>query len=34
MVVTGANPTNWKQGQEATGLSYLENSRPGKLDKS
>jgi serine/threonine protein phosphatase 1 len=29
-IVTGANPTNWKQGQEATGLSYLENSRPGK----
>jgi hypothetical protein len=29
MVVTGANPTNWKQGQQATGLSYLEN-RPEK----
>lgn len=28
-IVTGVNPSNWKQGQKATGLSYLENSRPG-----
>lgn len=27
---TGKNPSNWQQGQKATGLSYLENSRPGK----
>ena len=27
---TGINPTNWGQGQKATGMSYLEHSRPGK----
>jgi serine/threonine protein phosphatase 1 len=26
---TGVNPSNWGQGQKATGLSYLEKSRPG-----
>lgn len=26
---TGFNPSSWQQGQKATGLSYLENSRPG-----
>lgn len=26
---TGINPSNWGQGQKATGLSYLEHSRPG-----
>ena len=25
---TGNNPTNWQQGQKATGLSYLKHSRP------
>lgn len=25
---TSINPTNWKQGQKATGLSYLSHSRP------
>lgn len=28
-IETGIHPTNWKQGQKATGLSYLEHSRPG-----
>lgn len=28
-IQTGTNPTNWMQGQKATGLSYLEKSRPG-----
>jgi serine/threonine protein phosphatase 1 len=27
-IVTGFNPSNWKQGQKATGLSYLKHSRP------
>lgn len=27
---TGINPTGWKQGQKATGMSYLEHSRPGQ----
>ena len=26
---TGINPANWGQGQKATGISYLEHSRPG-----
>jgi len=26
---TGDNPSNWQQGQKATGLSYLNHSRPG-----
>jgi len=26
---TGKNPSNWQQGQKATGMSYLEKSRPG-----
>lgn len=25
---TGISPSNWKQGQKATGLSYLNHSRP------
>lgn len=25
---TGINPSNWQQGQKATGLSYLKHSRP------
>lgn len=25
---TGINPTNWGQGQKATGISYLNHSRP------
>ena len=25
---TSINPTDWKQGQKATGISYLEHSRP------
>ena len=28
-IETGFNPTSWQQGQKATGLSYLEHSRPG-----
>lgn len=27
-IETGINPSNWKQGQKATGLSYLSHSRP------
>lgn len=26
---SGINPTNWQQGQKATGMSYLEHSRSG-----
>lgn len=28
-IKTGINPSGWAQGQKATGLSYLEHSRPG-----
>ena len=28
-LTTGINPTNWGQGQKATGISYLEHSQPG-----
>ena len=28
-IETGINPSNWTQGQKATGMSYLEHSRPG-----
>lgn len=27
-IKTGINPANWKQGQKATGISYLNHSRP------
>ena len=27
-IETGINPSNWQQGQKATGLSYLKHSRP------
>ena len=27
-IKSGINPANWQQGQKATGLSYLEHSRP------
>jgi serine/threonine protein phosphatase 1 len=27
---TGINPSNWRQGQKATGLSYLSHAHPGK----
>ena len=27
-IKTGINPSNWRQGQKATGLSYLSHSRP------
>lgn len=27
-LLTGNNPSNWQQGQKATGLSYLAKSRP------
>lgn len=29
-IKTGINPANWGQGQKATGMSYLEHSRPGQ----
>lgn len=29
-IITGRNPSNWGQGQKATGLSYLSHSRPNK----
>jgi serine/threonine protein phosphatase 1 len=29
-IKSGINPANWKQGQKATGLSYLKHSRPDK----
>ena len=28
-IQTGVNPSGWTQGQKATGLSYLDHSRPG-----
>lgn len=27
-IETGVNPSNWQQGQKATGISYLNHSRP------
>lgn len=27
-IETGVNPSNWQQGQKATGMSYLNHSRP------